>query len=113
MPDLYTKKIVVIGPSTSGHDVAHDFLSHGAKAATMVQRHPIFSPSAEAWETLQLGLWNIDGITTEDADLVGNSIPLAVARTMSTGLTRAMTDFDKDMLEGLKKAGLALRTGTG
>lgn len=111
VPDLHTKKIVVIGASTSGHDVSQDFASHGAKDVTMVQRHPIFSLSAEAWETLQLGLWNMDGITTEEADLVGNSIPLAVARTMSIGLTRAMADFDKDMLEGLKKAGLVLRTG--
>ncbi|KAL2108036.1 hypothetical protein VUR80DRAFT_4336 [Thermomyces stellatus] len=101
-PTFRTKKIVVIGPGTSGHDVAQDF------DVTTIQRHPIFSLSAEAWETLQLGIWNKEGITTEEADLVGNSIPLAVARSMSIGLTLAMAEFDKEMMvEGLRKAGLA------
>ena len=109
--DLQTKKVVVVGPGTSGHDVAQDFVNHGAKEVTIIQRHPIFSLSAESWSAIQLGLWKMDIITTEEADIVGNSVPLAVARSMSIGLTRAMAAIDKEMLEGLRKAGLALRTG--
>lgn len=109
--DVHNKKVVVIGPGTSGHDIAQDFVNCGASEVSLVQRHPIFSLSAEAWETLQLGLWNMEGLSTEDADLVGNSIPLAVARTMSVDLTKAMAEHDKGMLEGLEKAGLAVRTG--
>lgn len=111
IPDLGNKRVVVIGAGTSAHDIAQDFVSSGAKEVSMVQRHPIFSLSVEAMEALQLTLWNLPELSTEDADLVGNSIPLAVIRTMSIGLTQAMAAFDKDMLDGLKAAGLALRTG--
>ena len=50
-------------------------------------------------------------LTTEEADVVGNSIPLAVIRTMSIDMTKIMHAMDKDMLDGLRKAGLALKTG--
>lgn len=111
VPDISEKKVVVIGCSTSGHDISQDFVNCGAKQVSMVQRHPIFTLSTDAWKTLQLGLWNMDGLTTEEADMLGNSLPIAVVRTMSIGLTRAMADVDKDMLAGLRRAGMALRTG--
>lgn len=111
VPDLARKQVVVIGPGTSGHDVAQDFVAHGAGSVTLVQRHPIFSLSVEAMEAHQLSLWNLPGLSTEDADLVGNSIPLAVIRTMGIGLTKVMAAHDREMLDGLRRAGLALRTG--
>ncbi|KAH8709618.1 Indole-3-pyruvate monooxygenase YUCCA6 [Beauveria bassiana] len=111
VPDLSQKRVVVIGCSTSGHDVAQDFVNCGAKQVVMVQRHPIFTLSTDSWKTLQLGLWNMPGLTTEEADIVGNSLPIAVVRTMSIGLTRAAADMDKALLDGLRAAGMALRTG--
>ncbi|KAK8137121.1 hypothetical protein PG984_005061 [Apiospora sp. TS-2023a] len=111
MSDLRDKKVVVVGSSTSGHDVAQDFVECGAKGVSMIQRNPIFSVSAAAFEEQVIGLWNMPGITTEEADLVGNSIPLAVIRTMSIGMTQSMYAKDKEMVDGLRKAGLAVRTG--
>lgn len=111
IPGLSTKNVVVIGCSTSGHDVAQDFVNCGAKQVSMVQRHPIFALSTDSWKTIQLGLWNMDGLTTEEADLLGNSFPIALVRTMSIGLTRVMAQVDKEMLDGLRSAGMALRTG--
>ncbi|KAM3558785.1 hypothetical protein ARSEF4850_004445, partial [Beauveria asiatica] len=49
--------------------------------------------------------------TTEEADVLGNSLPIAVVRTMSIGLTRAAAEMDKELLDGLRAAGMALRTG--
>ncbi|KAK8856741.1 indole-3-pyruvate monooxygenase YUCCA8 [Apiospora arundinis] len=109
--DLQEKKVVVVGASTSGHDVAQDFVECGAKGVSMIQRNPIFSISAAAFEEQVIGLWNMPGVTTEEADLVGNSIPLAVIRTMSIGMTQSMYAKDKEMVDGLRKAGLAVRTG--
>lgn len=109
--DLREKKVVVVGPSTSGHDVAQDFVECGARGVSMIQRHPIFSVSAASFEYQVLGLWNMPGISTQEADLVGNSIPLAVIRTMSIGMTQSMYANDKEMVDGLRKAGLAVRTG--
>lgn len=111
IPDLGNKKIVVIGCSTSGHDIAQDFVKCGAREVCMIQRNPIFSLSRAAWKTIMLGIWNMPGLTTEDADLLSNSIPIPLVRTMSIGLTRIMAENDRMMLDGLTKAGLAVRTG--
>ncbi|KAF6807862.1 flavin-binding monooxygenase [Colletotrichum sojae] len=111
IPDLGAKKVVVVGAATSGHDISADFVAHGAKEVTMVQRSPIFSISRESWETFMLALWTIPGLSTEEADMVGNAIPLGIIRKMSIGLTQAMAEHDKAVHDGLKRAGLALREG--
>ncbi|KAL0932585.1 flavin-binding monooxygenase [Colletotrichum truncatum] len=111
IPDVGKKKVVVIGAATSGHDISADFVTHGAKEVTMVQRNAIFSISRESWETFILSLWKIDGLSTEEADIVGNAIPLAVIRTMSIGLTKMMAERDKEVHDGLKKAGLEIKEG--
>ncbi|KAJ6114645.1 hypothetical protein N7486_000423 [Penicillium sp. IBT 16267x] len=92
VPDIRSKKITIIGSGTSAHDVAQDFVNHGAETVTMVQRGPIYVVSLTSMESMQLQLWNTPGLSTEDADLLGNSLPTAVVRT-------------------LKKAGLALKKG--
>lgn len=111
IPDISQKSVVVIGCSTSGHDISQDFVNCGAKSVTMIQRHPIFTLSTDSWKTLQLALWNMKGLTTEEADLLGNSLPIAIVRAMSIGVTRAMAEMDKELLDGLRRAGMALRTG--
>jgi cation diffusion facilitator CzcD-associated flavoprotein CzcO len=105
------KKVVVIGTATSGHDIAEDFVLGGAKQVSMIQRHATFVVSSESFSGIQLGLWNMDGLSTEEADLVGNSIPLAVIRTMSIDTTKMMAANDKTMLDGLRQAGMAIKTG--
>ncbi|KAK9443242.1 Monooxygenase [Metarhizium brunneum] len=111
VPDVAAKSVVVVGCSTSGHDAAQDFVNCGAKQVSMVQRHPIFCVSSESWKTMQLGLWNMEGLGLDEADVLGNSFPTAVIRTMSIGLTAAMASADAEMLDGLRGAGLAVRTG--
>ena len=109
--EVARKNVVVIGPGTSGHDVAQDFVNAGARSVTIVQRHPIFSISAEASEKFQLSFWNTKGITTDEADVIGNSFPLSIIRAFGVSLTQMISEHDKVMLEGLKKAGMALRVG--
>lgn len=111
IPDFENKKIVVIGSSTSSHDVCQDFVECGAKDVTMIQRQPIFSVTTETIEKVMLSLWNMPGMTTEEADVVGNSFPFGVMRTMSVGQTQMMAQMDKPILDGLEKAGFAVRRG--
>lgn len=111
MPDLQNKQITIIGSGTSAHDVAQDFASHGAKSVTIVQRSPIFVTSLKSLEELQVKLWDTPGLNTEDADLLGNSFSTAVVRTLSVGASQMMSMLDKDMLEGLEKAGMAVKRG--
>lgn len=111
VPDVQNKRVTIIGAGTSAHDVAQDFANHGAKTVTMVQRHPIFVTSLDANAKIQMALWNTPGLSTEDADLLGNSLPIAVVRTLSVGATQMMAAYDKVMLDGLERAGLAVKRG--
>lgn len=111
VPDVQNKRVTIIGAGTSAHDVAQDFVNHGAKTVTMVQRHPIFVTSLDANAKIQMALWNTPGLSTEDADLLGNSLPIAVVRTLSVGATQMMAAYDKVMLDGLERAGLAVKRG--
>ncbi|KAI8945807.1 flavin-binding monooxygenase [Xylaria longipes] len=111
VPDLSNKRVVVVGCGSTGHDIAADFVSAGAKEVTIFQRNSIFSVSDKAIETILLPIWNMEGVSTEEADVLGNSLPLKLIRTVSIDLTRLMCAYDKATLEGLRKAGMALRTG--
>ncbi|KAI0414711.1 flavin-binding monooxygenase [Xylaria grammica] len=109
--DLGNKRVVVVGCGSTGHDIAADFVSGGAKEVTIFQRSPIFYVSDKAIETILLPIWNMDGVSTEEADVLGNSLPLKLIRTVSIDLTRLMCAHDKATVDGLQKAGMALRTG--
>lgn len=111
IPDLHNKRVAIIGAGPSAHDVAQDFASHSAQAVTLIQRQAIFSMSMAAMESTVFFLWNLPGLSTEDADLIGNSTPIAVIRTMSVDMTKAMAKEDADMIAGLRRAGMALKVG--
>ncbi|KAJ5594376.1 uncharacterized protein N7459_000584 [Penicillium hispanicum] len=113
MPDSRNKKITIIGSGTSAHDVAQDFANHGVETVTMVQRRPIYATSLNSFEKIQMPLWNTPGVSTEDADLLGNSLPTAVVRSLSIGASQMMAAVDKVMLDGLEKAGMAVKRGDG
>ena len=113
VPEVQNKKVTIIGSGTSAHDVSLDFAEHGAKTVTMVQRGSIYVTTLDSMEKFQLPLWNIPGLSTEDADLLGNSLPTAVVRTLSVGASQMMAAKDKDILDGLEKAGMALKRGEG
>ncbi|KIX02560.1 uncharacterized protein Z518_08501 [Rhinocladiella mackenziei CBS 650.93] len=111
IPYVHDMKVAMIGCGTSAHDVAQDFVNCGAKEVSIIQRHPIFSFSTESVAQFVYSLWNTPGLHTEDADLIGNSIPVPIARTMNIGATQMMANQDKETLEALEKAGLALKRG--
>ena len=111
IPDLHKKSVAIIGCATTAHDMAQDFVSHGAKSVTMIQRQPTWSFSAEAIETYHLGNFETPGISTEEADLVLTSLPTAVARIFGNSMTHMMLNHDREMINGLEKAGLAVKRG--
>ncbi|KIW28125.1 uncharacterized protein PV07_07807 [Cladophialophora immunda] len=109
IPDLANKRIAIIGSGTSAHDIAQDFVNSGAKQVSIVQRNAIFSVSAKALEDAYLSFWNTPGVSTEEADIIANSFPTAVGRTLNIGQTQMMEEQDKELIEGLEKAGLKLK----
>jgi cation diffusion facilitator CzcD-associated flavoprotein CzcO len=102
------KSAVVIGTGNSGHDIAQDLYSSGAKV-TLVQRRATLitniEPSAQlAYETYNEG-------TLEDNDLIALSMPLKLARRTHQMITERSKQFDKELLDGLEAVGFRLDYG--
>ena len=77
IPNVSSKKVVIIGAGTSAHDIAEDFVNAGSSDVSIIQRGAIFSASEKALEVVALNLWNtpVSGLTTEEADVVGIPSP--------------------------------------
>ncbi|CAN6674824.1 hypothetical protein TRVA0_067S00254 [Trichomonascus vanleenenianus] len=102
---LEGKKVLVIGSGSSGHDISLDLVNHGAHP-TMLQRSPTFTMSIEKGiiQTLNGDLFQ-DGVDLDYADRIADTMPKAVAKSMHEKLIARIAELDKDMIEGLKKAG--------
>ena len=109
--DLANKIVVVVGAGTSGHDIAQDFVAHGAKGVAIVQRSRMVHVSTDSLEKFQLNLWSTPGVDTEEADLLANSMPTILGLTLGSSMMQAMAANDKELLDGLEKAGVALGRG--
>ncbi len=102
------KKALVIGTGNSGHDIAQDLYSSGAEV-TLVQRSSTLIVSIEPSAQLVYAPYN-EG-TLEDNDLIGASMPLALARKSHAMTTDKSREFDKDLLAGLERVGFKLDFG--
>jgi cation diffusion facilitator CzcD-associated flavoprotein CzcO len=102
------KRAIVIGTGNSGHDIAQDLCSSGAEV-TLVQRSPTLIVSIEPSAQLVYAPYN-DG-TLEDNDLIATSMPLKLARKSHAMTTEKSKELDKDLLEGLARAGFRLDFG--
>ncbi|UNI19545.1 hypothetical protein JDV02_005725 [Purpureocillium takamizusanense] len=109
--NLASKSITIVGTGTSAHDIAQDFVNHGAKSVAMIQRNPNIFVSLESLETIMLGLWMTPNLSTEDADLIETSFPNVVALTLESGTMPLCAEFDKELIEGMEKAGMVFRKG--
>jgi putative flavoprotein involved in K+ transport len=102
------KRAIVIGTGNSGHDIAQDLHSSGADV-TMVQRSSTLVVSIEPSAQLVYTPYN-EG-TLEDNDLIATSMPLQVARKSHALTAEKSKEFDKDLLDGLARAGFKLDFG--
>jgi cation diffusion facilitator CzcD-associated flavoprotein CzcO len=103
------KKVLVIGSGNSGHDIAQDLYSNGAKV-TLVQRSPTLIVNVEPSAQLPYALYD-EGPSLEDCDLITASIPLSVAKRSHILLTQQAKKLDEDLLDGLERKGFRLDFG--
>ncbi|BFZ59121.1 hypothetical protein YB2330_000123 [Saitoella coloradoensis] len=109
--DFTGKKAVVVGCCNSGHDIAHDFYEQGADV-TIVQRSSTYvMTSKNGLAELFRGLYDENGPPTEDADIMFSSTPNPLHADLHQHVTRRIADLDKDLLDGLQKAGFKLDFG--
>ncbi len=108
--DWRGRKAIVIGTGNSGHDIAQDLYSSGAKV-TLVQRSPTLITNIEPSAQLAYAAYN-EG-TLEDNDLIATSMPVALAKKSHAMLTEQSKNFDRELLDGLARVGFKLDFGDG
>jgi cation diffusion facilitator CzcD-associated flavoprotein CzcO len=106
--DWKNKSAIVIGTGNSGHDIAQDLYSSGAKV-TLVQRSATLITNIEPSAQLAYAAYN-EG-TLEDNDLIAASMPLVLAKKTHQMITEQSKQFDKDLLDGLAAVGFKLDYG--
>lgn len=108
--DLQSRKIVIIGSNTSGHDIAQDFVNRGAKDVTIIQRgaSPVFTAST-LLKTLAPPL--PPGVTLADADLISKGTPNFIMLEMAEAAAPMIAHADKKVLDGLGHSGFAALGG--
>ncbi|KAL9046993.1 MAG: hypothetical protein Q9214_000318, partial [Letrouitia sp. 1 TL-2023] len=110
-PNGQGKKVVVVGSSNSGHDVARDYANHGYDV-TMVQRSStLVHTSYTLIDVTMKGLYAEDGPPVDDADIISMSVPNPVAKTCQIAATKEIMQRDRDLLGGLLAAGFAVDSG--
>jgi putative flavoprotein involved in K+ transport len=103
------KNVLVIGSGNSGHDIAQDLHSAGAKV-TLVQRSSTMIVNVEPSAQLQYALYD-EGPSLEDCDLITTSMPLSLIRKGHIALTETARNMDKELLDGLESRGFKLDFG--
>jgi len=103
------KKCVVVGSSTSAHDIAADLYASGAHV-TMVQRAPSIVVRSQtlmelAWGRLYSEEALARGITTDIADLTLASVPFRELPKMQRPIYDEIARRDADLYAGLTRAG--------
>jgi cation diffusion facilitator CzcD-associated flavoprotein CzcO len=106
--DWEGKNAIVIGTGNSGHDIAQDLYSSGAKV-TLVQRSSTLITNIEPSAQLAYEAYN-EG-TLEDNDLIATSMPLALAKRSHVLITDRSREFDKELLDALARIGFKLDFG--
>jgi cation diffusion facilitator CzcD-associated flavoprotein CzcO len=104
------KTAVVIGTGNSGHDIAQDLHSSGAKVM-LVQRSSTLITNIEPSAQLAYAVYN-EG-TLEDNDLIATSMPLVLAKRSHAMITEQSKRFDQELLDGLARIGFKLDYGEG
>jgi cation diffusion facilitator CzcD-associated flavoprotein CzcO len=103
------KSALVIGTGNSGHDIAQDLHSSGARV-TLVQRSPTLIVNIEPSAQLPYALYD-EGPSLEDCDLIAASMPLPLAKRSHIAITAQARKVDKALLDGLERVGFKLDFG--
>src|SRR5437762_11472434 len=100
------RSALVVGSGNSGHDIAQDLHSAGAKVM-LVQRSSTMIVNVEPSAQLQYALYD-EGPSLEVCDLITISMPLSLVRKSHIALTAAARKIDKKLLDGLRRRGFKL-----
>jgi len=97
------KNALVLGTGNSAHDIAQDLSINGAAFVSMYQRSPTCVVSLEPSATAVFKIYSEGPV--EDMDLVTSALPYSVLEDTYKFMTKRAAVTDKDLLEGLNRAG--------
>ncbi len=100
------RDVIVIGTGTSGHDIAQDLASNGARV-TLMQRSPTLIVNIEPAAQLPYALYS-EGIPTDDCDMIAASMPLALARHSHQLMAVQAAELDTQLIDDLKRRGFKI-----
>lgn len=104
------KRTIVVGTGVSGHDVAQDLAENGAEV-TMLQRGSTYVINASTNHALSFTPYLQGKFATEDVDLMGQATPYSQYPAMAKARTDVAAERDRDILDGLTKAGFNVSMG--
>jgi putative flavoprotein involved in K+ transport len=104
------KSVIVLGTGTSGHDVAQDLCSHGARV-TLAQRSATTVVSVGPDAAGKVYSIYREGNSTEVTDLINIATPYPVLRHSYQLLTRELAENDRRLRDGLRSVGFRLDDG--
>ncbi|KAH0587956.1 hypothetical protein H2248_006701 [Termitomyces sp. 'cryptogamus'] len=105
------KRVVVIGAGNTSADVCQDLVVQSAKSVTMVQRSSTCVVSPKSVEATITRAWP-EGVPPQVSDLKYMAYPLSFFKGFLRQFEKEAWDRDRDLHEGLIKAGLKLNMGT-
>ncbi len=110
--DVDGKRVLMVGAGTSAHDLAQSFHGRGA-SVTLLQRSPVTVVNLEptAVRAYQLYLDNEGVRPIADTDMMVAAVPYRLLIALHRKLSRDMAEADKDLLDGLRRAGFLLDNG--
>jgi len=100
------RNALVIGTGTSGHDIAQDLHSNGARV-TLVQRSPTLVLNIEPSAQLPYALYG-EGIPLEDCDLITMAAPLALMKISHRMMAEQAKELDRKLIADLERAGFKI-----
>ncbi|KAL8281487.1 hypothetical protein RQP46_006171 [Phenoliferia psychrophenolica] len=99
------KKILVVGTSSSAFDAALDAARYGVEV-TMLQRNATYVMSLTHGAPAVLGhIYSEGGPPMDVADRIAQSMPTFAGEELARRMTAGIAEKDKEMIDGLKKAG--------
>lgn len=104
------KKVLVVGAGNTSVDVCQDLVHKGAQSVTLLQRSETVAISL-AWLAATFGGAFPPGVPTYYCDLAFCGMPVGAFKEMGKMAQPFAEGFDKEMHDGLRKAGLKLSAG--
>jgi putative flavoprotein involved in K+ transport len=107
--DWAGRAAIVIGTGNSGHDIAQDLQSSGARV-TIVQRSPTLIVNIEPSAQLPYSLYD-EGPSLEECDLIVTATPFPLVRRAHIAYTAKSREIDAPLLDRLEARGFELDFG--